>query len=48
MKIVGKDGVQVGTVDKVEEDRIKLTKKDSPEGHEHHRKRRSQATALMS
>jgi hypothetical protein len=36
MKIVGKDGVQVGTVDKVEGDRIKLTKKDSPEGHKDH------------
>jgi hypothetical protein len=36
MKIVGKDGVQVGTVDKVEGDRIKLTEKDSPEGHKDH------------
>jgi hypothetical protein len=33
MKIVGKDGAPVGTVDRVEGDRIKLTRKDSPEGH---------------
>lgn len=36
MKIVGKDGAAVGTVDKVEGDRIKLTKKDNPEGHKDH------------
>lgn len=36
MKIIGKDGAPVGTVDKVEGDRIKLTKKDSPAGHEGH------------
>ena len=36
MKVIGKDGVSVGTVDKVEGDRIKLTKKDSPEGHKDH------------
>jgi hypothetical protein len=36
MKIIGKDGVQVGTVDRVEGNRIKLTKKDSPSGHEGH------------
>ena len=36
MKVIGKDGVPVGTVDRVEGDRIKLTKKDSPEGHNHH------------
>ncbi len=29
MAIIGADGVPVGTVDKVEGDRIKLTKKDS-------------------
>jgi hypothetical protein len=29
MDIIGADGVHVGTVDKVEGDRIKLTKKDS-------------------
>ena len=43
MEVIGADGVHVGTVDKVEGDRIKLTKKDSgaevPEGtgsHEGH------------
>jgi hypothetical protein len=36
MSIVGKDGVHVGTVDHVEGDRIKLTKKDNPPGHEGH------------
>jgi hypothetical protein len=36
MKVIGKDGVDVGTVDRVEGDRIKLTKKDSPQGHEGH------------
>jgi hypothetical protein len=36
MKIIGKDGAHVGTVDKIEGDRIKLTKKDSPAGHEGH------------
>src|SRR5690606_4910537 len=32
MEIIGADGVHVGTVDKVEGDRIKLTKKDGGEG----------------
>jgi hypothetical protein len=32
MEIIGADGVHVGTVDKVEGKRIKLTKKDSGEG----------------
>ena len=32
MPVVGSDGRNVGTVDKVEGDRIKLTKKDEPEG----------------
>jgi hypothetical protein len=32
MKIIGKDGAPVGTVDRVEGTRIKLTKKDSPQG----------------
>lgn len=32
MEVVGADGVHVGTVDAVEGDRIKLTKKDSGEG----------------
>jgi len=29
MEVIGADGVHVGTVDKVDGDRIKLTKKDS-------------------
>ena len=33
MEVIGADGVHVGTVDKVEGNRIKLTKKDSGEGH---------------
>ena len=36
MKVIGKDGAQVGTVDRVEGNRIKLTKKDSQAGHEGH------------
>jgi hypothetical protein len=32
MEVIGADGVHVGTVDKVERNRIKLTKKDSGEG----------------
>lgn len=32
-EVIGADGVHVGTVDHVEGDRIKLTKKDSGEGH---------------
>ena len=32
MEIIGADGVHVGTVDKLEGNRIKLTKKDSGEG----------------
>jgi hypothetical protein len=32
MEVIGADGVHVGTVDKVEDNRIKLTKKDSGEG----------------
>jgi hypothetical protein len=38
-EIIGADGVHVGTVDKVEGDRIKLVKADSGEGHhrgDHH------------
>ena len=31
-EVVGADGVHVGTVDKVDGDRIKLTKKDSGQG----------------
>jgi len=37
MEVIGADGVHVGTVDKVDGNRIKLTKKDSGEGsHEGH------------
>ena len=37
MEVIGADGVHLGTVDKVEGDRIKLTKKDSgTHGHEGH------------
>ncbi len=41
MEIIGADGVHVGTVDKVDGDRIKLTKNDSPQtedgqGGKHH------------
>ncbi len=37
MDVIGADGVHVGTVDRVEEHRIKLTRKDSGEGtHEGH------------
>jgi hypothetical protein len=32
MEIIGADGVHVGTVDKLEGNRIKLTKNDSGEG----------------
>lgn len=34
--IIGADGVHVGTVDKVNGHRIKLTKKDSGDGHHHY------------
>ncbi|CAN5462745.1 DUF2171 domain-containing protein [soil metagenome] len=33
MEVIGADGVHVGTVDKVEGNRIKLTKADSGMGH---------------
>ena len=37
MEVIGADGTHVGVVDKVEGDRIKLTKADSGEGrHEGH------------
>jgi hypothetical protein len=37
MEVIGADGVHIGTVDKVENGRIKLTKADSGEGsHEGH------------
>ena len=32
MEVIGADGVHVGTVDRVEKNRIKLTKADSGEG----------------
>ena len=32
MDVIGADGAHIGTVDRVEGDRIKLTKKDSGEG----------------
>lgn len=33
MKVIGADGAPVGTVDRVEGDRIRLTKSDSGMGH---------------
>lgn len=36
MDVIGADGVHVGTVDKVEGDRIKLTKADSGSHGDHH------------
>lgn len=36
MEIKGSDGSHVGTVDRVEGDRIKLTKSDPSAGGEHH------------
>ena len=37
MDVIGADGVHVGTVDRIDGDRIKLTRKDSGEGsHEGH------------
>ena len=33
IEVIGADGVHVGTVDKIEGDRIKLTKADSGAGH---------------
>jgi hypothetical protein len=41
MTVIGADGVHIGTVDKVEGERIKLTKDDSPatqdgQGARHH------------
>ena len=34
MEVIGADGVHVGTVDHIDGDRIKLTKKDSGAGYE--------------
>ena len=40
MEVIGADGVHIGTVDRIEGDRIKLTRKDagqgSHEGHHHY------------
>ena len=36
MEVIGADGVHVGTVDRMEGGRIKLTKKDSGQGHQDH------------
>ena len=37
MEVIGADGVHIGTVDRIDGDKIKLTKKDSGEGsHEGH------------
>jgi len=36
MEVIGADGVHLGTVDKVEGGRIKLTKKDSGVAHQDH------------
>jgi len=35
MEVVGSDGQHVGTVDKIEGDRIKLAKNDSSDGQHH-------------
>ena len=35
MEVIGADGVHIGTVDRVEGGRIKLTKADSGKGHHH-------------
>jgi hypothetical protein len=36
MEVIGADGVHIGTVDHVDGDRIKLTKKDSGSHSDHH------------
>ena len=36
MEVIGADGVHIGTVDRVEESRIKLIRADSGLGHEQH------------
>lgn len=36
MPVIGADGVQLGTVDRVEGDRIKLTRHDSGSHSDHH------------
>jgi hypothetical protein len=36
MEVIGADGVHLGTVDRIEGDRIKLIRADSGVGHEQH------------
>jgi hypothetical protein len=36
MEVIGADGAHIGTVDRIEGDRIKLTRPDSGVGHEQH------------
>ena len=36
MEVIGADGVHLGTVDRVEDNRIKLIRADSGMGHEQH------------
>jgi hypothetical protein len=36
MKVIGADGVPIGTVDQIEDNRIKLVRADSGMGHEDH------------
>ena len=36
MEVLGADGSHMGTVDGVDGDRIKLTRKDSPDGQHHY------------
>ena len=36
MEVIGADGVHIGTVDRVEENRVKLIRSDSGLGHEDH------------
>jgi hypothetical protein len=36
MEVIGADGVHLGTVDRVEDNRIKLVRADSGVGHEEH------------
>ena len=36
MEVIGADGVDIGTVDRVEDNRIKLIRADSGIGHEEH------------
>ena len=36
MEVIGADGVRIGTVDRIEDDRIKLTKVENVGAHEGH------------